>query len=148
LSPNRQVVLNVSFLKKKAVTTTSASTSVASAFADQDDSVTTSTRKKRPVTKPIEYDDVEEIDESIEELKPKTSAAAKKLLITKPSTTPLAKPKRVVKSRKNSENEESDQVNSISNAESHENGDVLNTDSTARSKIYFYRIHIQFGFES
>lgn len=102
---------------------------MASAFANDAEPsavATPSARKKRQAIKQIENEDLEEID-SIEELKLKTIPSSKKLLIEKPKT-PLAKPKRAIKSRKESDTEEDESINTISNIESYENDEVLDTD--------------------
>ena len=120
----------------------------ASAFPDDNDSSTSccpvapaSARKKRQATKQIEYETVEEIDESIEELKPEVISA--KILPVEQAKTPQVKPKRVVKSRKNSENEENEQTsslqtNELSTIESYENEDIGN----AKSECILFGVYI------
>ena len=108
---------------------------MASAFVNDTEPTavaTPSARKKRQATKQIENEDLEEIDESIEELKLKTIPSSKKLLIEKPKT-PLAKPKRATKSRKESDTEEDESINTMSNIESYENAEVLGTDKDRSS---------------
>ena len=136
--------------KTPAKVTKKASASTASACVEEEPLPVAapsngSTRKKRQVIKPVEYDEEvldEEvvIDESIEELKTKASAAKK----TAEPKTPLAKPKRGAKKDEEVVQPKQQQqsvadINGISKIETYNNED-LSAIGNARSmrKFIFY----------